>query len=250
MSGSTRSSRKSIGGRSAMSAMVQAATTPGADNASVTSARMIRPFATGERTTRMWSCDGNETSAANRPRPTTSGASSRRATEAPITWLSDGFITRCRVLRLVATLVRREHCHGCAGRATHRRVRADTERRQQIHLGAERHVGARRLRPQLRMLELAGVLMDDHVLKDVERAGDVLERNAVGREHAAQVFGAAVRRHFGYRPSVGFLPEPARGGELMPLSAAHAFLQVVVAFEGVLQDRHQGVVELRDQEIA
>src|SRR5215510_7738981 len=85
MSGSTRSSRKSIGGRSAISSMVHTATTPGAALAAAVSMLTMRPCATGERTTRMCSASGNVTSAANKPRPVTSGTSSRRATGAPTT---------------------------------------------------------------------------------------------------------------------------------------------------------------------
>ena len=51
---------------------------PARARASATSTATIRPCATGERTTRMWSWRGNETSAANRPRPVTSGTSSSR----------------------------------------------------------------------------------------------------------------------------------------------------------------------------
>ena len=72
--------RKSIGGTSATSAPVHTATTPGAPSAAPTSTARSRPYATGERTTRMVSWCGNETSAANRPAPVSSGRSSSRLT--------------------------------------------------------------------------------------------------------------------------------------------------------------------------
>src|SRR5262249_9770509 len=73
---------------SATSAKVHTATTPGADRAAVVSTATMRPCAWPERTTRMCSMWGNAMSAANRPRPVTSGASSRRGTDLPTTPMS------------------------------------------------------------------------------------------------------------------------------------------------------------------
>src|ERR1043166_6764518 len=70
---------------SATSAKVHTATTPGADRAAAVSTATMRPCAWRERTIRMCSMWGNAISAANRPRPVTSGASSRRGTERPTT---------------------------------------------------------------------------------------------------------------------------------------------------------------------
>src|SRR5690349_13869924 len=70
---------------SATSAEVHTAATPGADLAAVVSTATMRPCAWRERTTRMCSMWGNAMSAAKRPRPVTSGASSRRGTDRPTT---------------------------------------------------------------------------------------------------------------------------------------------------------------------
>src|SRR6516165_388053 len=83
-----RPSRKSIGGRSTMSAEVQTATTPGMARAAAVSMETMLPWAWLERTTRIWSWCGNEISPAKRPAPATSGGSSSRSTERPIHLLS------------------------------------------------------------------------------------------------------------------------------------------------------------------
>src|SRR6516225_1700397 len=83
-----RPSRKSIGGRSTMSAEVQTATTPGMARAAAVSTETMLPCAWLERTTRIWSWWGNEISPAKRPAPATSGGSSSRSTERPIHLLS------------------------------------------------------------------------------------------------------------------------------------------------------------------
>jgi hypothetical protein len=49
------------------------------------------------------------------------------------------------------------------------------------------------------MLEHAGLLMDDHVLENVERARNVFQRYAVGRQYLAEIFRAAVGGHFWHR---------------------------------------------------
>ena len=71
--------RKSIGGMSATSADVHTATTPGSASAACASIETMRPCAWPERTTRMCSMRGKAMSAANTPRPVTSGRSSRRS---------------------------------------------------------------------------------------------------------------------------------------------------------------------------
>jgi hypothetical protein len=77
---------ESIGPSSAMSAAVQTATTPGMRAASVVSRLRMRPCAKAERTTCMCNSPANEISAANVPRPGTSGGSSSRSTRSPITF--------------------------------------------------------------------------------------------------------------------------------------------------------------------
>ena len=72
-----------------MSSPVQIATTPGAAARICNVDRQNSCMGNGERTTRMCSWLGNETSAANNPRPVTSGGSSSRVTEAPTLMLSD-----------------------------------------------------------------------------------------------------------------------------------------------------------------
>src|SRR6185437_12658716 len=81
---SMRVRRKSIGGTSATSAAVQTSTTPGAPRAALVSIETIRPCACADRTTRMCNWCAKPTSAANRPRPVTSGRSSSRGTERPM----------------------------------------------------------------------------------------------------------------------------------------------------------------------
>src|SRR5262245_46928858 len=158
MSGSTRSSRKSIGGSSMMLSMVQTATTPGEALAAAVSMPTIRPCATGERTTRMCSCDGNETSAANRPRPVTSGASSRRSTEAPTT--DEGFRSSCAMMSI--------RC-GLFGSRVRSRLHVHVD---ELHgrLGLVQHAPA--LHPVVGALQLVGrdrrrVDEDDAALADV-----------------------------------------------------------------------------------
>src|ERR1700722_3769008 len=82
--------RKSIGGMSATSAAVHTACTPGSASAASASIARSFPCAKCERTTRIWSCPANEISAAKRPRPVSSGRSSRRVSERP-TYFVFGF---------------------------------------------------------------------------------------------------------------------------------------------------------------
>src|SRR3984957_9354725 len=65
------------------SAKVHTAATPRSARAALVSTPTSRPFATGERTTRIVSWRGKPMSAAYWPRPVTSGRSSRRLTERP-----------------------------------------------------------------------------------------------------------------------------------------------------------------------
>src|SRR5262249_31362485 len=87
-----RVSRKSIGGMSATSTEVQTATIPGMASAPLASIDMMRPCAWPERTTPMCSIWGKAISAAKAPRPVTSGRSSRRLTERPITLMSGPYL--------------------------------------------------------------------------------------------------------------------------------------------------------------
>lgn len=96
----------------------------------------------------------------------------------------------------------------------------------------------------------AGVAVNDHILENVERDWHALDGDAVGRERGAEILGAAARRHFRQRPAVGPFPNALGGGELVALAAAHAFLQVVMVFERILDNGHHGVVELGDQLVA
>src|SRR5262249_4311282 len=87
-----RVSRKSIGGMSATSTEVQTATIPGRASAPLASIDMMRPCAWPERTTPMCSIWGKAISAAKAPRPVTSGRSSRRLTERPMTLMSGPYL--------------------------------------------------------------------------------------------------------------------------------------------------------------
>jgi hypothetical protein len=94
------------------------------------------------------------------------------------------------------------------------------------------------------VFQLAGVGVDNHVLEDVEGARHVFDRDPVRRQHAAEILGAAPRRHFRERPPVGFFPYTLGSRQLVPLAAAHALLQVVMTFlERILHDGHHRVVE-------
>ena len=73
---------------SATSSKVQTATTPGSVSAALVSTNTIRPCAWPDRTTRMCSMCGKDTSAAKRPHPVTNGRSSRRVTERPTKLIS------------------------------------------------------------------------------------------------------------------------------------------------------------------
>ena len=79
-----RDRRKSIGGIPATSAPVQTAATPAVRRARLVSICLIRPAATVERTTRMWSWSKNRISSPNRPSPRSSGPSSMRRTLCPM----------------------------------------------------------------------------------------------------------------------------------------------------------------------
>src|SRR5258706_14702961 len=144
MSGSTGSSRKSIGGRSAILSMVQTATTPGAERAAEVSTPMIRPCAAGERTTRICSMSGNVTSAANKPRPVTSGTSSRRATEAPTT--GDRCESSCAIVPFRSR-------YGLLGRRVRARLHVHVDKLHR-RFGLVQHAPA--LHPVIRPLQLVG----------------------------------------------------------------------------------------------
>src|SRR5215510_10362133 len=100
-------------GISATSACVHTACTPGSARAASASIELIVPCATSERTMRMCNWPGNEISAAYRPRPNSSGRSSRRGTERPMNFrLSDmrgrssfSHLNRCGTHRLDDVLV-------------------------------------------------------------------------------------------------------------------------------------------------
>ena len=100
---SRRVRRKAIGGIWATSAAVHTACTPGSASAALASMALSFPCAKGERTTRMCNCCGNEISAAKRPRPVSSGRSSRRGTERPTYFVFDlvdaGAIARLSAFR-------------------------------------------------------------------------------------------------------------------------------------------------------
>src|SRR5947209_180986 len=83
-----RVSRKSMGGISCTSAEVQTAITPGIARTASLLIPQIRPWAWAERTMRMWSICAKVISAAKRPLPVSSGRSSRRGTERPISPIS------------------------------------------------------------------------------------------------------------------------------------------------------------------
>src|SRR5712692_3635252 len=80
--------------------------------------------------------------------------------------------------------------------APHRNVWTYAQRRQQVHLRTQSDMGAGGFWPNGRMLECTRLLANDHVLEYVERTGDVFQSDAVGRQHSAEVFRAAMGRHF------------------------------------------------------
>ena len=77
---------------SATSTEVQTATIPGRASAALASMEMMRPCAWPERTTRIYSMWGKAISAAKALRPVTSGRSSRRLTERPMTLMSGPYL--------------------------------------------------------------------------------------------------------------------------------------------------------------
>ena len=148
-----------------------------------------------------------------------------------------------------ARLVAVEKLQRSACGAASRHVWTDANCSEQIHLGAQSHVGARRPGPDMGMLELARILVYYHVLKDVERARNVFDCNAVGGRYITEVLCASPRRHFGQRPLIRYFPNSTLRSKLMPLAATHTFLQIVVAFiERIFDYHHHRAVEFRDQQ--
>src|SRR3990167_7193647 len=125
---------------------------------------------------------------------------------------------------------------------------------QAVHLGPEIDVRPR-LGPDHRVAHRAGFGVDDHGLKDVERAGDIFLEDPTRVQGLSEIFPASV---LGRGAPFSAKPLPCTAVYFKDLvapffvegNAAHALFHIMGPLVGILYDRHHHVVELGDQNVA